>query len=65
MAGSQPASLRVAMSLKPQTARHRSSSARNDFKKWVKLSAPRSAEALQRLKCSLALNLGTRNARLL
>ena len=25
------------MSLKPQTARHRSSSAGNDFKKWVKL----------------------------
>jgi|tagenome__1003787_1003787.scaffolds.fasta_scaffold20160521_2 hypothetical protein len=40
MAGSQPASLRLAMSLKPQIAMHRSSSARNDFRKWVRLSVP-------------------------
>ena len=37
---STPAALSSAMSLKPQIARHRSSSARNALRKWVRLSAP-------------------------
>ena len=36
----QLASLRLAMSLKPQIAMHRSSSARNECRKWVRRSAP-------------------------
>jgi hypothetical protein len=40
MTGSQPASLTLAMSLKSQIAKRSSSSARNECRKWVRLSAP-------------------------